>query len=449
MTLTDLANHVCTQCGMADTDDLAAAKTFAQRRLEMIWNTQLWRNSLIEATMTLNPDGTCNLANTIWIPSRSTLLLPQEFDSVLAVRADNHTLNVASLESYYRTDTDWLNMLGDPTEFQILSPAVYESASATSLVLASDTIPVTAQAVYTADGIANTKVAYANLPTNAGFPTAAMSVAIASALRVLSMSASQAATLYAFSPTLIGTSFQWFPNITIPLPITAAQLLALLTAPSTAGTSFVVNVVSIDKNGAQTSLAAITYDHGMGAWSGWDGVSNLSLTVPVSAVTVNCSILIVFGSTVMNVGLNVSGGATALAVDFVAQTLTQTVGFTTVATSTDGTFPRRQRIRLTTTPQLAVNLRILGKTECPVLGPYDTFPINNVEPCLIAVTRGDMLLRQRQNGKAQLAASEGATLLAQLARSEAFQTANNFRIQPENGFGGDNFISQPNSLHPL
>ena len=98
-------------------------------------------------------------------------------------------------------------------------------------------------------------------------------------------------------------------------------------------------------------------------------------------------------------------------------------------------FPIRQRVRLTALPTQAATLRVLGKTACPVLGDYDVFPINNVESCLIAFVRGDMLLRQRQHGKAQLAQQEGATLLAQLARSEAFQQASSFRIVPDNGFG--------------
>src|SRR5579872_5757292 len=101
MTLTDLANHICEQCGMNDSDDVAAAQMFLQRRLEMIWNSQLWRCSLIEATLTINPDGSTTLADAVWIPARGTLLLPAAFESVIAVRADNHAINVASLESYF------------------------------------------------------------------------------------------------------------------------------------------------------------------------------------------------------------------------------------------------------------------------------------------------------------------------------------------------------------
>ena len=112
-------------------------------------------------------------------------------------------------------------------------------------------------------------------------------------------------------------------------------------------------------------------------------------------------------------------------------------------------FQTRQRIRLTSIPTLATTLRVLGKTACPVLGDYDDMPINNVEPCLLAFARGDMLLRQRQHGKAQIAQQEGAALLAQLQRSEAYQQAQNFRIMPDNGFGGDYYGSQHDHISPI
>ena len=126
MNLTELATHVCEQCGMNDAGDIAASKMFIQRRLEMIWQQQLWRVSLIEAVLTVNMDGTTNLDDTIWIPSRGTLVLPPDIDSVMGVRTNTHALNVASLESYYRNNSNLLDMQGDPTEFQILAPVIWE-----------------------------------------------------------------------------------------------------------------------------------------------------------------------------------------------------------------------------------------------------------------------------------------------------------------------------------
>ncbi|HEX7652562.1 MAG TPA: hypothetical protein VF607_03585, partial [Verrucomicrobiae bacterium] len=107
------------------------------------------------------------------------------------------------------------------------------------------------------------------------------------------------------------------------------------------------------------------------------------------------------------------------------------------------------RVRLTSIPNLATHLRVLGKTSCPVLTDYDVMPINNVEPGLMAFARGDMLMRSRQHGKASIAQQEGATLLAQLTRSEAYQTANRFQVQPDNGFGGHLGLAPGNSYRPL
>lgn len=99
--------------------------------------------------------------------------------------------------------------------------------------------------------------------------------------------------------------------------------------------------------------------------------------------------------------------------------------------------PARARIRLTSAPAQATALRVLGKAGCPVLGDYDEMPINGIESCLIAFVRGDMLLRQRQHGKAQMAMQEGAVLLAGVERAEVFQQASRHQIIPEDGFGAD------------
>ena len=138
MNLTELSSFVCEQCGMTADEDLWAAKLFIQRRLQMIWNSQLWRAALVEASLTVSPDGTSTLADSVWIPSRGTLLLPSDIQTVLGVRTSGHALNVASLESYFRTDADLLAMQGDPAEFQVLRPAVWEFDAATDIAVLSD-----------------------------------------------------------------------------------------------------------------------------------------------------------------------------------------------------------------------------------------------------------------------------------------------------------------------
>lgn len=491
MNLTDLANHICEQCGMNDSDDVAAAKMFLQRRLEMIWNTQLWRASLIEATTTVNPDGTCTLSNTVWIPSRSTLLLPPEFDSVLAVRADNHAMNVASLESYYRTDTDWLDMQGDPTEFQVLRPAAMEWATpqplfVSDLVLKDSALPVSV--AYSPDGIRRNEIMLSPTApgTSAGNALVLYSASKpASAGDVQLLNAQQPnvspngtifvdmtnAPWYVYGVCVSNDKVNWlyypfFPGYLLGGPGNPPHANAVLNIP--AGYKYLDWAIMINGGGGSQVWQPLSpwNDYYVSWWTTTGG--NYALwNPPAGLVNFDPNYLAAYNfkpipanpdpTTLFQLVTIVAPGVVAYAfgnVGFQWSTVTSipasllTASFATIPAD-ETSLQVRQRIRLTTQPQLSTNLRILGKTSCPVLGDYDTMPINNVEPCLMAFARGDMLLRQRQNGKAQLAAQEGASLLAQLARSEAFQTANNFRIVPDNGFGGDNVISQPNSLHPL
>lgn len=323
MTLTDLANHICTQTGMTDTDDVSAAMMFLQRRLEMIWNGALWRDSLLEATLTVNPDDTTTLADSYWISERSVLLLPAAMEKVIAARINTNALQAASLESYYRADTDWLNYQGTPFEFQVLKPVVMEWA--------------TAQTVTVSDTNTNDN----NITCNYSYSP--------NGVTICTGSGSLNATL--------GTGGS---------PTGILQVFSFSKAP-TAG-----NVV----------LTA-------GAW-------------------------------------------------------------TVTIMPTCNTPPIHQRIRLTEAPTVSTNLRVLGKAKCPILGPYDVAPITNVEPALMAFARGDLLLRQRQFGKANLAMQEGAALLKELVETEAFQQAGEFRIQPDAGFGENIWwYTQPDSYHPL
>jgi hypothetical protein len=244
-----------------------------------------------------------------------------------------------------------------------------------------------------------------------------------------------------------------------------AQLLAKLSKPPTTGT---VTVLS----GVQDAIPAGTpYAQPIPSGGGLDPYYLLTIT----GLTIGA----VYTLTIGNAGelyylsgftpagvMTVGGSFTAMAATYyligpqtnspagpyptlvVTATLRTALTLFTLA-ATDTVSVPRQRVRLTAIPQLATTLRVLGKTTCPALGDYDEMPINSVESALIAFGRGDMLLRQRQHGKAQLAQQEGAMLLAQLARSEVFQQASSHRIVPDGGFGGDNYISQPNSLNPL
>jgi len=476
MNLTDLANHICAQCGMNDTDDVSAAKMFLQRRLEMIWNTQLWRSSLIEATMTVNPDGSTTLADTVWIPSRATLLLPVAFDSVLAVRQDSHAMSVASLESYYRTDADWLNMQGDPTEFQILKPMVYEFATPQAISLVSSVAAdagVSVNTTFSLDGVTNIS---ASTPAN----SSAMGNSIGTALQIVN--ASKPATTGSMEIIYANEAYLTYADYQVGVNDAGLAVGSIVRNP----VDGYYYQLKWTPSGYLVSGAGKTQANGF--------YQPYGLTMPLSWALVGSPgartiygiseylnstygtdyyLLQALGATMYSQDptLNASGPTDPYisaigSFPLPLPTVTYVAGYypappdpnywsritfpTLTLSAAAGNLPVHQRVRLTTAPQLSVNLRVLGKMACPILGAYDTAPINNVEPCLMAFARGDMLLRQRQNGKAQAAAQEGASILAQLARSEAFQTANNFRIVPESGFGdnGGMFLGH-SSANPL
>lgn len=481
MTLTDLANHICTQCGMTDTDDVSAAKMFLQRRLEMIWASALWRDSLLEATLTINPNDTTTLADSYWISERSVLLLPAAIEKVIAARINTNALEAASLESYYRTDTDWLNYQGSPFEFQVLKPVVMEWATAQVVSLTDPNgaeANITCNWSFSPDGV--------TICTGSG----ATNAAIGTALQLFSFSkpASQGnVSLAVPSPVSVtGVTYTGSPQPIASVPVTQGQAYSITPGANENGVILVNGTqtltlatgtaVTITAQGAtlvfrQPNLipAGAEYEDSsytlggltVGAqynivWGANDlsyqfGIFNPLVNTPgVGQVTTDTALIagITFhfegpGSQPVTAQLYLVNAA-----------LTATIALiTTFASVMAGcnNAPLHQRIRLTEAPTVSLNLRVLGKGKCPVLGPYDVCPITNVEPALMAFARGDLLLRQRQFGKANLAQQEGAALLKELVENEAFQQAGEFRVQPDAGFGSDNFWMQtvPDSYRPL
>lgn len=429
MTLTDLASHICTQCGMTDSDDVAAAQMFLQRRLEMIWNSALWRDSLLEATLTLNPNDTTTLADSYWISERSVLLLPAAIEKVIAARLNTNALEAASLESYYRTDTDWLDYQGTPYEFQILKPVVMEWAAAQML---------SALDANAADIGANPALSfnYSLSPdgvtiTNGTLSPSPGAAAMGSALQLLSFS----------KPSTTG-------NVSLNVVTAGADLVPNGTVfPQYNGAGALYVQVNGFTVGQQYQFTPGTYSDGSSILTKGAELNNPTPGDTVSGIftATQTSYYICAPAQPSNPPSPDSGAAVT---DVIAPVTL--AAFATVAAAGNNA-PMHQRIRLTEAPAVAINLRVLGKGKCPVLGPYDTVPITNAEPSLMAFARGDLLLRQRQFGKAALAQQEGAALLKELVETEAFQQAGEFRIQPDAGFGGDQFWMQtaPDSYHPL
>lgn len=490
MTLTDLANHICTQCGMADSDDVSAAQMFLQRRLEMIWNSALWRDSLLEATLTINPDDTTTLADSYWISERSVLLLPAAIEKVIAARLNTNTLEAASLESYYRTDTDWLDYQGTPCEFQILKPVVMEWAAA-QVLSALDT--------NAADGTANPAVVcnFSYSPDGVTITSGQCGPngQVGTALQLFSFNkpATQGDVLLQLNTpvSVSGLTYTGSPQASATVNVTAGQTYSNTPGTNEAGVLLVngTQTVTLAAGAAATIIAqgnqlifkypnlipaGAVYGQGgqyqlNGLSAGapyvlrW-GANEANVNPPDGLFTVNPGAgqvtnfpptsnqqsYALFNSVNSQSGIPVTAEWYVAGGGALTATITNIATFATVMASCNNAAVH-QRIRLTEAPQVAINLRVLGKGKCPILGPYDTVPITNAEPALMAFARGDLLLRQRQFGKAALAQQEGAALLKELVENEAFQQAGEFRIQPDGGFGSDNFWMQttPDSYRPL
>jgi hypothetical protein len=488
MTLTDLANHICTQCGMNDTDDVAAAQMFLQRRLEMIWNSALWRDSLLEATLTLNPNDTTTLADSYWISERSVLLLPSAIEKVIAARLNTNALEAASLESYYRTDTDWLDYQGSPYEFQVLKPVVMEWATAQNVNVADSNAadtganpPISCNFSYSPDGVT----------INNG--ARAVNAAIGSALQLFSFSkpATQGNVLLQLTTpvSVAGDTYTGTPQPSATVNVTAGQIYTITPGANENGVLLVNGTqtltlatgvaVTVTAQGATlvfqypASLIPANAQYGAGGsyavasavetytviWGanetavGVPDQGEVNSTGAGTASVINCPAPLGFtfvGTANQPVTAMLFVGTFAALGSPLTAAINLLTTFATVTASSNGA-AMHQRIRLTEAPQVAINLRVLGKGKCPILGPYDTAPITNAEPALMAFARGDLLLRQRQFGKAALAQQEGAALLKELMENEAFQQAGEFRIQPDGGFGSDNFWMQttPDSYRPL
>lgn len=124
MTLLDMANFVCSKVNQTEAEDVLACKGFLQRRFEMLWSDQLWKDSLFEYTQTLSSSG--YLVTSTWLPVKKILLLPTAITRVVAVRTNTRKLDVERSETFYRSDFDSFAGQGATAQYRLLPPVVWE-----------------------------------------------------------------------------------------------------------------------------------------------------------------------------------------------------------------------------------------------------------------------------------------------------------------------------------
>lgn len=125
MTLLEIANYACSKINQTDAGDILAAKNFCRRQFTLIWQSQLWKDSLIEFTQTLGVAADYVVTDT-WLPTKQILLCPTILSHVIAVRNADRKFNVQSSELFYCQDFDQFQNSGTAVDYRLLAPCVWE-----------------------------------------------------------------------------------------------------------------------------------------------------------------------------------------------------------------------------------------------------------------------------------------------------------------------------------
>lgn len=390
MTLKQLADFVCLKVNQQESEDKAACMGFLQRRLEMIWNDQLWKDSIVEYSVAIDPEAAYT-PTSVYLPTKGVLLLPTEISRVLAVRTTERALRVARHEVYYRQDPDTFNATGVPLDFVLLSACVWEFDSNAHISL------------FRSDEADNGSVSLDLLDTNNGTDIARTSVTLTA------------------SETLVGEveRIDAIIKATTSGTVSVRQRAGVTIRNDTDAVAYFTTEPSLSRitvAAGETGAFAVPPEHLLAITYGAGGIGVLAVLDPTGDDTT------IEGSVVW---------------DGSAFTYTKRCEDSIVTmAATDTTAALRQRIRLLETPEDATTVRVLGKRKCPRFSDdNDQPPVRGMDNLLIAMAQGDMLERERQYGKANLKFQEGVALLEQFKAAETIQQAHNQRIIPDSGFG--------------
>lgn len=396
MTLDQLATYICGKVNQNEAEDVAACKTFLQRRHEMLWQESLWKDALVEYRATLDPDTADYVPTSNYLPAKGVLLLPPTIERVLAARTAGGALRVQRPEFYYTRDFDSFARTGTACEFILLPPCVWEldgrrpwygvraGSSDAAAVLSLDFLDT--------DSVGVTR-------SSVTLDEASKSLGTSERLDALTKAATQGAVT-----VQVGAAI----TITNGMPYT-------LTVTTSAGHS---TTVSSGGTGSVVSSPAVTSITGV--------LGNPGGTTSTVSVTSGQ-----FGT-----------AAWTLEAGFAYSTTPGSLSLSTALTLTAASLgaDKRQRLRLIEIPTEETVIRVLGKRTPPTFSADNDVPgITGVDNTLIGFALADMLERERQYGKAQAKFEEAGLLLDQLKRQETVQQAHNSRIIPEAGYETDYF----------
>lgn len=122
MNLLDMANFVCAKVRHTEAEDVAACKQFIRQRYEVIYNDALWKHSMMQLDVAVNPlanqygaldgagiDTSCHRDGVV--------LLPSIVDRVVAIRTSDRVIDVGDVLDWFRVDVDEFALTGRPLNF--------------------------------------------------------------------------------------------------------------------------------------------------------------------------------------------------------------------------------------------------------------------------------------------------------------------------------------------
>ncbi len=115
MNLTQMAAQVCADTGYVDNDDVTFAKQALRQRDDLIYRMGLWKDSLVQVNLTVDPENNEDHAEGV-------IYLPEVVERVIAVRTNDMPVLVGGLETFYRAVFDQFAQTGTPWEFAKLNP---------------------------------------------------------------------------------------------------------------------------------------------------------------------------------------------------------------------------------------------------------------------------------------------------------------------------------------
>jgi hypothetical protein len=137
MNLIELATTVCTSVRAKDDDAVADCKMFLNNRYQMIWNGDLWRDSLYTWAGKLGAQSgdSVDLGNDWESNAEGYYLFPQIVARVLAIRTTGKTIDVAGVDRMFAVDPDAFLRTGTPMDYHGLSPALWVNSTSKSVRL--------------------------------------------------------------------------------------------------------------------------------------------------------------------------------------------------------------------------------------------------------------------------------------------------------------------------